>query len=63
MAIDRKNPDNNNCASASLVLKYNVIAPSAGAIMVIPRKPVPIIAANNQTDILGLLADLKTNDL
>ena len=58
-----KKPDNNNCASASLVLKYTVIAPSAGAITVIPRKPVPIIAANNQTDIAGILADLRTDAL
>ena len=57
--MDRKNPDNNNCASASLVLKYNVIVPSAGAIIAILRNPVPIIGANNQSDVVGILSDLK----
>ncbi len=47
--MDRKNPDNNNCASSSLVSKYDVIVPSAGEIIVIPRNPVPIIEANNQS--------------
>ena len=44
-------------------VKYTVIAPSAGAITVIPIKPVPIITANNQTDIAGILADLRTDTL
>ncbi len=61
--MDRKNPDNNNCASSSLVSKYDVIVPSAGEIIVIPRNPVPIIEANNQSDIVGILSDFKPDEL
>ena len=43
--------------------RYDVIVPSAGEIIVIPRYPVPIIEANNQSDIVGILYDLKSDEL